>query len=81
MKSVGEVTHYYGNIGVAIVKLSASLKAGETVRFKGSTTDFAQKVESIQQDHADVKKGKKKAEVGIKVDEKVRVGDGVFLEE
>lgn len=78
-KPIGVVTHYFGHINVAIVKLTKPLKVGETLKFKGHTTDFEQKADSMQYDHADIESGKKGQEVGIKVKELVREGDEVYL--
>lgn len=78
-KKIGTVNHYYTNLGVGIVKLARALKVGDTIRFEGSTTGFEQEVTSMQLEHKEVEKGKKGQEVGIKVDEKVRDGDDVFL--
>lgn len=77
-KLIGEVTHYFGDLNVAVVKFNQAFKAGDKAYFKGATTDFEQVVKSIQCDHqalADVKKGQ---EVGVKVKDKVRQGDKVF---
>ncbi len=79
-KPIGKVTHYYGGIGVAIIKFNKEVEVGEDVHFKGSSTDFSQKIESMQYDHKDIKSAKKGQEVGIKTDEKVREGDEVFEE-
>jgi len=77
-KPIGEVTHFYGNIGVAVVKFNKAAAVGDTVHFRGATTDFTQELKSIQFDHKEVDKAAKGKEVGIKVDEKVRTGDQVF---
>lgn len=77
-KPIGEVTHYFGNLGVAVVKFSQAFKAGGKARFKGATTDFEQVIKSIQCDHKEVAGAKKGEEVGIKVKDKVRQGDQVF---
>ena len=77
-KVIGTVTHYYSNIGVAIVKLVKGVKVGEEVHFKGATTDFVVSVVSMQYDHKDVSSAKKGQEVGIKVSDKVREGDEVL---
>lgn len=77
-KPIGAVTHYYGKMGVAIIKFSREVKKGEVVHFKGATTDFEQKIDSIQFDHKDLEAAPKGKEVGIKVKEKVRGGDEVF---
>ncbi len=80
-KPIGAVTHYYGGLGVAIVKFGTSVKIGEKVQFRGAHTDFEETIKSMQLDHKDVKEAKKGQEVGIKVKEKVREGDQVFAAE
>lgn len=77
-KPIGVVTHYFGHIGVAIMKFNKEIKSGETVQIKGAHTDFSQKIDSMQYDHKEIEKAKKGQEVGIKVGEKVREGDEVF---
>ncbi len=77
-KPIGEVTHYFGGINVAIVKFKKTIDVGETIKIKGENTDFEQKIESMQFDHKDIKSAKKNQEVGIKVTEKVREGDMVY---
>ncbi len=77
-KPIGKVTHYYGGLNVAIVKFSRDTKVGESVNFKGATTDFTQKIDSMQYDHKEISSAKKNQEVGIKVKNKVREGDQVF---
>ena len=77
-KKIGKVTHFFGKIGVGIIKLSDALKAGDKIKIKGATTDFEQEVGSMQIDHKDIEDAKKGDEVGIKLDEKVREGDEVF---
>ncbi len=76
---LGAVTHYYGGIGVAIVKLVKPMTPGIMIRVAGATTNFIQQVESMQLDHAAVVKAKKGDEVGIKVKDRVREGDEVHL--
>jgi len=75
---IGKVTHYFSKIGVAIVKLSAELRLGDHLHFKGHTTDFSQKVDSMQVEHETIEKAKSKDEIGIKVKEHVREDDEVF---
>jgi U32 family peptidase len=77
-KLIGEVTHYFGNIGVAVINLKDKLKAGEEIRIEGGETDFTQTVESMEVDHKKVKEAKKGDEVGMKVDQKAREGYKVF---
>lgn len=78
-KLIGKVTHYFSNIGVAVVVLSAPIKAGDNIKIiGGQETNFKQVVRSIQVEHREVKSAKKGQSVGIKVKEKVREGYTVF---
>ena len=78
-KRVGTVFSYYSNINVAAIKLEGSLKVGDSIHIKGATTDFVQQVGSIQIEHKVVKEAKKGQEIGIKVDDRVRQHDVVYL--
>ena len=78
-KLIGKITHYFGKISVAIVELSGVLKAGDKIHVKGGSTDFEQDISSIQIEHENVEKAKKGDAIGLKVDEKVREGDEVYL--
>jgi translation elongation factor EF-1alpha len=77
MKKVGKVTHYYDNIGVAIVELSATLKVGDKVKFEGHGADFEQEVESLQIEHKSVEKASTGEVVGLKTEQKVKEGTEV----
>lgn len=77
-KEIGKVTHYFTNIGVAVIDLSAELKVGDTIHIQGHTTDFIQKVESMEIEHKAVEKAGKGKSIGLKVDERVREGDRVY---
>jgi putative protease len=78
-KEIGKITHYFGHIGVAVVELSDKLKTGAEIQIKGATTDFKQKVDSMQIEHKNVDEAKKGDSIGMKVKEKVRDHDKVFL--
>ncbi|MEK7503489.1 MAG: EF-Tu/IF-2/RF-3 family GTPase [Patescibacteria group bacterium] len=71
-KLIGKISHYFGNISVAVVDLSDSLKVGDTIRITGGETDFTQEVTSMEVDHKKVDSAKKGDSVGFKVAEKVR---------
>jgi putative protease len=75
---VGEVTHYYNRIMVAVVRLSGDLKVGDYVHFLGRHTDFRQRVDSMQIEHQPVQEVKAGDEVALKVEQRVRRGDRVF---
>lgn len=78
-KEIGRVIHFYGQIGVGVVKLSAALKVGDKIHVKGAHDDFEQKVASMQLDHKNVTQGKKDQEVAIKVDAPVHKNDKILL--
>ena len=78
-KEIGKVSTYFGHVGVAAVKLSKELKVGDKVRIKGHTTDIEVPVESMQIEREKVKSAKKGDHIGIKVPDKVRPNDSVFL--
>jgi putative protease len=77
-KEIGIVTHYFGHLSVGIIKLKDSLKVGDTIRFKGHTSDFEQAVESLQIEHKDVQEANAGDMVGLKVKEHVREHDVVY---
>lgn len=77
-KPIGEVTHYFGGIGVAIVKFKKPVRLGAELRFQGATTSFAQAIASMQYDHKPIALAPKGKEIGIKVKKKVREGDYVY---
>ena len=79
-KFIGKVTHYFDNIGVAAIELTdEGLATGDTIRVQGGEeTDFEQAVDSMQVEHEEVKKAKKGDVVGLKINEKVRVGYKVY---
>lgn len=78
-KEIGEVSTFFAHVGVIAVKLSAPLAVGDKVHVKGHTTDFMQKISSMQIEGTKVEKAKKNDHVGIKTSERARPGDKVFL--
>jgi len=78
-KVLGIIDHYFDHILVAAVKILAPIKVGDMVHIKGHTTDFVQKIDSMQIEHQTVDKAKKGDDIGIKVKDKVREHDKVYL--
>ncbi|HLF17359.1 MAG TPA: translation elongation factor-like protein [Candidatus Omnitrophota bacterium] len=76
---VGKVTHFFSRIQVVVVKLKGPLRVGNQVHIKGKTTNFKQKIRSIQIESVDVPAARKGQLVGLKVDKKAKEGDEVFL--
>lgn len=80
VKPIGTVTHFYGDIKVAVIKFSKPVAAGTPVRFEGATTKFSQKLDSMQYEHESLSKAPKGKLIGVKVKSRVRAGDKVFAE-
>lgn len=78
-EEVGFVEHWFGHANVAGIKITkGSINVGDTLHFKGHTTDFEEKIISIQIEHQSVPSAKKGDEIGMKVAQKVREHDKVF---
>lgn len=77
-KKVGTITHFYNNINVGVISLSDTLKKGDTISIEGETTNFKQKVDSMQIDREEIKEAKKGQEIGMKVKDRVREHDIVY---
>ncbi len=76
---IGVVSHYYGQPSVAIVKLeSGTLRVGDTIHIRGHTSDFSQRIESLQVEHAAVNEVGPNDDFGIKVLQPVREHDVVY---
>jgi putative protease len=80
-KEIGKVSSYFSHVDVAAIKLSGKLKVGNKIHIKGHTTDFEIAVKGMQIEKKEVKEAKKGNHIGVKVPEKVRPGDKVFLVE
>lgn len=75
---IGKITHYFGNIGVAVLELEDTLRVGDTIRIVGGTTDFTQIVDSMEIEHEKVEEAKAGDSIGLKVKEKIREGYQVY---
>ena len=78
---VGKVTHYFTKIGVAVIEVTdGSIKVGDEVRIKGHTSDFKQKITSMQIEHENVEIAEPGQSIGVKMEEPVRANDLVYKE-
>jgi putative protease len=75
---IGRITHYYSHLNVAVLELTDRLKLGETIHIFGHTTDFIQKVTSMEVDHHRVVVVEPGDNVALKVVEPVRVHDVIY---
>jgi len=77
-KLVGTVEHYFSKINVAAINLTDELKVGDSISIEGTTTNFQQKVSSMQIEHNNVETAKPGDSIGLKVEDRVREGDKVY---
>ena len=75
---LGEITHYYGRLQVAVLELIDAITVGDRINICGHTTDFIQTVESLEIEHQKVDSAGPGQEVALKVWDYVRKGDEVF---
>ena len=77
---VGVVTHYYSHLSVATLRLEpgTALRVGDVIHILGQTTDFTQRVESLEVDHKPVLEVGPNDDFGLKVSEHAREHDVVF---
>lgn len=79
LEEVGIITHYFPKVDAAVVKLTkGKLSVGDKIIIKGHTSDFKEKVGSIQLDHAPIQNAEQGMEIGLKVKSKVREHDVVY---
>ena len=76
---IGTVSTYFSRAGVAAIKLTGNLKIGNKIRIKGTTTDFTTLVETMQIENESIKKANAGDHIGVKVPERVRPNDKVYL--
>jgi putative protease len=78
-KKVGEIIKFFGKISVAAIRLSeGSLKVGDAIHIVGHTTDVTQAIDSMQIENKNVQEAGPGADIGIKVQGKVREHDTVY---
>jgi len=75
---IGKVTDFFAKPVVAGIELSGTLRIGDKIHIKGSTTDMELTVESMQIDRVDITQGKPGDLIGIKVLDRVRRGDKIY---
>ena len=77
---IGIVSNYFSNISVVAFEITnGKLKVGDQIHLKGHSTDFSIKVESMQSEMNTIDLAQKGDDIGIKVDQKARSGDKIYL--
>jgi len=78
-EDIGRITHYFSKINVGVIELEkGTLQVGDTIHLRGHTTDFYQKVQSLEVEHNSVISIKAGESAGLKVESPVRENDEVF---
>lgn len=77
---IGKITHFFDNIGVAVLELEGNLKVGDkiTIETAAGEDSFTQEVSSMQVEHKSVDTAKSGDSVGLKVDQPVKENSKVF---
>ncbi|HAV42355.1 MAG TPA: hypothetical protein DCW97_08185 [Acidobacteria bacterium] len=76
---IGRISHYFSKIQVGVARITGGrLKVGDVVHIKGHSSDFFQKIESMQIEHQPVEEARAGEEVAFKVDMPVRENDLIF---
>ncbi|HMK14149.1 MAG TPA: EF-Tu/IF-2/RF-3 family GTPase [Burkholderiales bacterium] len=76
---IGTVIHYFSHLSVAVVRLdSGSMRVGDTIHITGHTSDFRQRVESMQIEHQPVTEVSAGQEFGLRVTDHARDHDAVY---
>ena len=78
LEKVGEVTHYFTKISVAVIEVTGKIKVGDSIAIKGMTTNFEQKVDSMQVEGENIVEANPGDDIGMKVADRVRKGDIVY---
>ncbi len=79
-KKIGTVTHYYQHIRVAGVSITdGELHEGDIIHVKGHTSDFEQKVRSMQIDHEVINTARRGDQIGLSVIEQAREHDTIYM--
>jgi putative protease len=77
-KLIGNISHYFSKISVAVIELSGDIKIGDKIKIEGATTSFEQEIESMEIENEKVECATVGQSIGLKVKERVREGDSVY---
>ena len=80
-KEIGKVVHWYDKIGVAVVKLSAPLRKGDTITLRHGEVEVNEIVTSLQLNHTPVESAKAGDEVAVKLSNPAKEGTLILAAE
>ncbi len=76
---IGSVTHFFKGPSVAVVKVTeGEVAVGDEIHFVGHTTDFTERVTSMEVDHKKVERAAVGDEIAIQVVDRARPHDQVY---
>ena len=75
---IGQVTHFFSKIGVAVVELTLPLSVGDRILIKGPSTDFEQTVDSIQIERKAIERAEGGQNIGLKMVQAAKEKDTVY---
>jgi putative protease len=78
-EEIGTIVKFFAKPSVAALEVTkGTIQIGDTLRYKGHTTDFTETVTSMEVDNQSVEEAKAGDMVGIKVKDRVRENDKVY---
>ena len=79
-EKVGIIVKFFAKPGVAALEITdGTLSVGDRIRIKGHTTDFQDTITSMQEENNPVEKAVPGQMIGIKVKDRVREHDIVYV--
>jgi len=75
---IGHISHFFSKIKVAVIELTLPLSVGDHILVKGPSTDFDQKVESMQIDRKEIYRVEGGQSVGLKLAKLAKEKDVVY---
>ena len=77
-KPIAKIVHWYDKINVAVLKLTGTLKTGDSIKVIRGENEFDDTVVSMQINHEEVKSAKKGDEVAIKLSKTTKEGALIY---
>jgi len=78
-EKLGEVVKFFAKPSVAAVKITGGeLSVGDTVKFVGHTTDFEDRIDSMEVNNEKIETAVVGDYIGVKVPQRVRPGDEMY---
>jgi translation elongation factor EF-1alpha len=78
--AIGTITHWFGHLSVAAVRLTAPLAVGDRIHIRGHATDLVETVRSLEIEHRKVDRAVPGDDVALAVEGHVHEHDVIFRE-